>query len=213
MAAQSREARLSSPQPRPASTAIKARLEAQPGPSAQHSTSCTSPPATRATARLATTNAAGLAVDPLLAVSGLGPRAARRWGDALGAERTLLQGSGGLGLRMQRQRQRACRERVRSLVLIGSDLPGLSTASLLQAFLRLRQVPLVLGPAHDGGYWLIGLSGSWPLLFAGADSPIPWGSDQVLARTLRAADRLGLVPEPLQPAADLDRAEDLERWR
>lgn len=157
--------------------------------------------------------AAGLAVDPLLAVSGLGPRAARRWGRALGAERTLLQGAGGLGLRMQRQRQRACRERVRSLVLIGSDLPELSVASLLQAFLQLHRLPLVLGPAADGGYWLIGLSGSWPLLFAGADSPIPWGSDQVLTRTLRAADRLGLALECLPPAADLDRARDLERWR
>jgi glycosyltransferase A (GT-A) superfamily protein (DUF2064 family) len=146
-------------------------------------------------------------------VSGLGLRAARRWGQALGADSTLLQGGGGLGLRMQRQRQRASRERVRSLVLIGSDLPGLSAASLLRAFLLLRHSPLVLGPARDGGYWLVGLAGSWPLLFAGADGPIPWGQDRVLACTLRAAERLGLAVEQLEVAADLDRVEDLERWR
>lgn len=166
--------------------------------------------AASAVARL---RAAGVAVELVLALSGLGPRAARRWGSALGAERTSLQGGGGLGVRMQRQRRRASREGVRRLVLIGSDLPGLSVASLLRAFLLLRQAPLVLGPAHDGGYWLVGLAGSWPLLFAGADAPIPWGRDRVLACTLRAAERLGLAVELLEAAGDLDRPEDLERWR
>lgn len=155
----------------------------------------------------------GLAVELSLAVSGLGPRAARRWGRALGVERTLLQGRGSLGLRMQRQRIRAARQGARRLVLIGTDLPGLEATALMQAFQQLADAPLVLGPATDGGYWLIGLGGSWPILFAGATAPLAWGSAQVLAQTLEAADRLGLKAELLGPVADLDRPQDLEPWR
>ena len=149
----------------------------------------------------------------VLAVSGLGGRAARRWGRRLGAARTVLQGRGGLGERLSRQMRRVHREGGRSLLLIGTDLPGLEAADLRQACQRLRDQPLLLGPALDGGYWLIGLSGDWPLLFAGAGAAIPWGGDQVLQRSLEAARRHGLEPELLGWRADLDHPADLQRWR
>jgi glycosyltransferase A (GT-A) superfamily protein (DUF2064 family) len=71
----------------------------------------------------------------------------------------------------------------------------------------------VLGPASDGGYWLIGLnrsgfSGAGPWLMAG----IPWGSDQVLASTLARAQRRQLSPALLRQLSDLDTRADLEPW-
>jgi len=145
----------------------------------------------------------------VLAVEGLGSRAARRWGQALGADRTMLQGRGALGLRMQRQFQRATREGASQVVLIGSDLPGLEASDLSAAFTALGQRQGVLGPALDGGYWLIGLRRPEPELLAG----ITWGGAQVLEQTLAAMVRRGLEPALLSRRGDLDWARDLLPWR
>jgi rSAM/selenodomain-associated transferase 1 len=145
----------------------------------------------------------------VLAASGLGAVAARRWGSRLGVDRVVPQGPGSLGLRMQRQIQRGCREGAPAVVLIGSDLPELTAEDLLAAFGALERASLVLGPAGDGGYWLIGRRGPSPQLFSG----IEWGSDRVLAQTLRQAHQAGLSTELLARRNDLDRPGDLGRWR
>ena len=145
----------------------------------------------------------------VLAVEGLAPRAARRLGDQLGVGRIVLQGGGGLGVRMQRQFQRAATERARRVVLIGSDLPQLERADLVSAFAALDHQEAVLGPACDGGYWLIGLRRPEPALMEG----IAWGSEQVLEQTLAALARRGLEPALLPWRRDLDRGEDLGPWR
>lgn len=145
----------------------------------------------------------------VLAVAGLGPRAAGRWGASLGCDRVVPQGDGGLGLRLQRQVVRARAAGVQQLVLVGSDLPELHASDLEQAFALLGGHDLVLGPARDGGYWLIALSRSQPALFCG----MPWGSDRVLAQTCSAAERLALTPALLAERSDLDRPADLGRWR
>jgi rSAM/selenodomain-associated transferase 1 len=170
---------------------------------------------------------AAAAAELVLATSGIGLVAARRWGLSLGADRVVPQGPGSLGLRLRRQVVRARRQGVRHLLLIGSDLPELAAADLIEAFQALALgSPLVLGPALDGGYWLIGLGWQGPAgcsafhravgaprLFAGAEGPIPWGSDAVLRQTLAAADREGLAETLLSVRSDLDRAADLARWR
>jgi glycosyltransferase A (GT-A) superfamily protein (DUF2064 family) len=114
---------------------------------------------------------------------------------------------------LQRQLLLARRQGARRVVLIGSDLPELAAADLAAAFNALARCDLVLGPAADGGYWLIGLAGSWPRLFAGGPRAIAWGGNQVLAQTLAVADQLGLVVTLLPMRHDLDRPEDLRRWR
>ena len=166
------------------------------------------------------------AAELVLATSGIGLAAARRWGLSLGADQVVPQGPGSLGLRLRRQVVRARRQGVRNLLLIGSDLPELAAADLLEAFRALALgSPLVLGPALDGGYWLIGLG--WlgpaggraakppgaPRLFAGAAGPIPWGSGAVLRQTLAAADREAMAATLLAVRSDLDRPADLARWR
>ena len=150
-----------------------------------------------------------LGIELVLAVDGLAPRAARRLGDQLGVGRIVLQGGGGLGVRMQRQFQRAATERARRVVLIGSDLPQLERADLASAFAALDHQQAVLGPACDGGYWLIGLRRPEPALMEG----IAWGSEQVLEQTLAALARRGLEPALLPWRRDLDRGEDLGPWR
>ena len=150
-----------------------------------------------------------LGIELVLAVDGLAPRAARRLGDQLGVGRIVLQGGGGLGVRMQRQFQRAATERARRVVLIGSDMPQLERADLASAFAALDHQQAVLGPACDGGYWLIGLRRPEPALMEG----IAWGSEQVLEQTLAALARRGLKPALLPWRRDLDKGEDLGAWR
>lgn len=157
----------------------------------------------------------GQPIEVVLALSGLGPRARDRWGARLAVDRLVGQGEGSLGVRLGRQVERARREAVGALLLIGSDLPELSAADLLAGFAALDQGRLVLGPAADGGYWLMGLSPRRraPRLFAGARGPIPWGSESVLRHTLAAAAAEGLTPVLLARRGDLDRPADLARWR
>lgn len=169
--------------------------------------------AARAAARQAQREGHGIEV--LLALGGCGPRTARRLQRLLPRERLVGQGEGSLGLRLHRQVERARREGIRRLVLIGTDLPHLDAPDLLSAFAALRASPVVLGPANDGGYWLMGL---WPQrraprLFAGSRSPIPWGSERVLASTLEAARAEGLTPALLAERRDIDRPVDLMAWR
>jgi rSAM/selenodomain-associated transferase 1 len=159
--------------------------------------------------------AEGRAIEVVLALSGVGPRAISRLGRKLPVDRLVGQGEGSLGVRLQRQVARARREGIHQLVLVGTDLPHLCRADLLEAFAALRRSALVLGPASDGGYWLIGLSLQIkaPQLFAGAHSPIPWGGARVWRRTVEAAAAAGLTPVLLAERHDLDRDDDLVPWR
>jgi rSAM/selenodomain-associated transferase 1 len=169
------------------------------------------------TLRTAAAACAATGAELLLAVEGLGPRGRRRWGLALGrrgiAATLVGQGNGSLGCRMQRQWRLEFGAGAEQVVLIGSDLPALERADLERAFSALEQRPLVLGPASDGGYWLIGLNrdgftGAGPSLMAG----IPWGSDRVLAATLERAQRRQLSPALLRRLSDLDTRADLAPW-
>ena len=90
-------------------------------------------------------------------------------------------------------------------VLIGSDCPGYNPEYLGRAFAALSTHDLVLGPALDGGYVLIGARRSDPRLFQG----IAWGGEQVLADTRKRLRELGLDWCELPVQRDLDRPEDL----
>jgi rSAM/selenodomain-associated transferase 2/rSAM/selenodomain-associated transferase 1 len=93
-------------------------------------------------------------------------------------------------------------------VLIGTDCPGLSGNLALKAFEALREHDLVLGPATDGGYCLIGLNQEIPQLFM----DVPWGTGGALEKTLCIAKDLGLRVFLLDPLHDVDLPEDLPVW-
>ena len=149
-----------------------------------------------------------------LAIDGLGPRAIQRWGRSLGVSHCHGQGDGGLGCRMQRQLQGAFRCGAEQVVLIGSDLPRIENGDITATFEALEEQPLVLGPARDGGYWLIGLNrAGFERAGARLMAGMPWGGPQVLERTLAAAETLGLEAGLLRLQSDLDRRTDLTPWQ
>jgi rSAM/selenodomain-associated transferase 1 len=95
------------------------------------------------------------------------------------------------------------------VVIIGSDVPTLPPARVDAALgmLTERRERLVLGPAEDGGYYLIGLTYPRPEFFEG----IPWGTPVVFERTRKAAEAVG-VPVSMLPAwYDVDSVSDLLR--
>lgn len=93
-------------------------------------------------------------------------------------------------------------------MLVGTDVPLMTVEHLNEAVQLLRtRGGVVLGPADDGGYYLIGVTRVFDGLFQG----IEWGSDSVLAHTLRAAERLHVDACLIRGAYDIDTLEDLRR--
>ena len=97
------------------------------------------------------------------------------------------------------------------VIIIDSDTPTLPTAYLLQAIERLQgpSSDLVLGPAEDGGYYLVGLKRPCRTLFDG----IQWSGPTVLTDTLRRATAQQLQVATLPSWFDVDTADDLRRLR
>ena len=118
------------------------------------------------------------------------------------------QGSGDLGARMARAFHEAFQAGMNRVVLVGADIPHITPRILHRAFEALRHSDMVLGPARDGGYYLIGLRGASPQLFV----EVPWGTEKVMERTRRIADDLGLSVVLLEVLDDVDRPEDLHLW-
>jgi rSAM/selenodomain-associated transferase 2/rSAM/selenodomain-associated transferase 1 len=118
------------------------------------------------------------------------------------------QGEGDLGARMASAFRSAFEAGADRVVTIGTDCPGVDAAYLEVAFQQLENSDLVLGPASDGGYTLIGLRRSLPELFTGVD----WGTDAVFRQTMAIAHTLNLSIHCLEPLTDVDRPEDLPVW-
>jgi hypothetical protein len=126
--------------------------------------------------------------------------AAQRHGVAL-----AVQAGNDLGARMAHAFDAAL-ARAAACVLIGTDCPAMTPAHIAQAAELLRTHDVVLQPALDGGYVLIGLRASQPGLF----HDIAWGTAEVLAATRARIAALGLACAELPPLPDLDTAADYD---
>jgi len=115
------------------------------------------------------------------------------------------QGTGDLGERLIRAIAHASAREAERVVVIGTDCPGLTAATLREAAEGLATHDVVLGPAEDGGYYLIALRRPQPALF----THIEWGTERVLSQTLEKCQGLGLRVHQLAPLADVDEPEDL----
>jgi uncharacterized protein len=139
-----------------------------------------------------------------------GATAERELADWLGADLIYRsQGDGDLGERMALSIETALQAGHDRVIIIGTDCPGLTTDILQLAFEQLHDRDLVLGPAIDGGYYLIGLRRLIPELFVG----ISWGTSAVRQQTIEIATKLGLSMGDLPLLADIDRPEDLQIWK
>lgn len=124
----------------------------------------------------------------------------------LGSDLTCCpQGEGDLGQRLASAFQASFAGGMTGVVTIGIDCPDLDAGILAEAFEKLKTFDLVLGPAQDGGYYLIGLRRLVPELFVGID----WGTSQVRQQTVDMAETLDLAIAFLPLLNDIDRPEDL----
>ena len=96
-----------------------------------------------------------------------------------------------------------------SLVLLtGTDSPGLTRDDFICAMMALRQGhEVVMQPAFDGGYVMLGLQARFPNLF----TDMPWGTDRVAQLTAERCQKFGASLYQLEPSWDVDRPEDLSR--
>ena len=133
--------------------------------------------------------------------------------DALGEVETWLgddpilaaQAPGDLGARMATAMRDAFAAGAARVVIIGTDCPGFRATHAALAFRALDEVDLVIGPARDGGYWLIGARDGVPPVFEG----VPWSTPEVFAATRALASEAGLTVERLETLGDVDTVEDL----
>ena len=151
------------------------------------------------------------AIQTVIAYAGEDEKHMRSW---LGDELVYMpQGSGSIGDRMYHAFVEASRLGLSKAVIIGTDIPQLTADMIWRAFQFLEESELVLGPAVDGGYYLIGMGrllASEPPrnLFNGVD----WGTARVLEQTLFRAQIAGYSCILLDELQDVDRPEDLTLW-
>lgn len=110
------------------------------------------------------------------------------------------QGEGDLGARLSRVPAPA--------ILLGADIPGLRVEHLRDAATALDEVPVVIGPASDGGYYLLGFTAQMPFLW----SDMPWGTETVRERTEARLAEQNVPYRLLGELDDCDRPEDLQQW-
>jgi uncharacterized protein len=126
----------------------------------------------------------------------------------MGKVRMIDQGTGDLGARMGRVMTTLPSGPV---VIVGTDIPDIQQTDIRQAFRRLGSYDAVLGPATDGGYWLVGLkrTPSIPRIF----EDVRWSSPHALSDTLANLDRQALKVHMLRELEDVDDEQSYERWK
>jgi rSAM/selenodomain-associated transferase 1 len=135
--------------------------------------------------------------DPPEALAGM-----RAW---LPGVRLLAQSGGDLGARMADAFARAFARGAERVVLVGTDAPAVGRETVMEALSALDAADVVIGPAEDGGYYLLALRQPRPELFSG----VAWSTPSVRAQTLTRAAFASLSVRELAPLRDVDTLEDL----
>lgn len=145
-----------------------------------------------------------------LAVAFWPPEKASSMAKWLGSGMTLSSQQGqDLGSRMHHAFTAGFAQCYKKIIIIGADCPAVTRELILQGFACLAGAHTVMGPATDGGYYLIGLRRSAPGLF----EDISWGTNRVAGQTLAKCSALNMTCSMLPVLRDIDRIEDLEYYR
>jgi rSAM/selenodomain-associated transferase 1 len=123
-------------------------------------------------------------------------------------DRLSSQQGNSLGERMRNAFICAFESGFKRVILIGSDCPDISREIILQGFAHLQQTDIVIGPAYDGGYYLIGLRQPREGIF----QDIEWGTANVFQQTCDKIKAAGLSFILLPKLRDVDRVEDLQYY-
>lgn len=121
----------------------------------------------------------------------------------------LLQEGSDLGERMQNAFQQAFKKGFKRVLIIGTDCKDLTTDDLNLAFEKLENNDAVIGPANDGGYYLLGLSQMNQAVFQNKE----WSTSSVFPNTIKTFQEEGFSFEVLEELVDVDHASDLEQKR
>jgi len=116
-----------------------------------------------------------------------------------------VQGRGDLGARMGKCFERRFSRGFERVVVIGSDNARILAEHILAAFDALEEDPVVLGPAEDGGYWLVGQRSPGVDLF----TEVPWSSPNTLEATRQRLRILEIGWREIETLPDIDTVEDL----
>lgn len=127
------------------------------------------------------------------------------WGQAHFGK--FLQEGDDLGVRMKKAFAQAFDEGFEKVVIIGSDCPDVTPEILQQAFSQLDEKPVVIGPARDGGYYLLGMRYFIPSLFLDKN----WSTKRVYSQTTETLNQLNVEFEVLPELNDIDTEEDLKK--
>lgn len=119
----------------------------------------------------------------------------------------MPQSNGDLGERLRTFLETTLNRVARRVVILGADSPTLPVEYVREAFDRLATHSVVLGPSEDGGYYLLGASGTVPPIFA----DMPWSQPTLLEATLDRLSQHRIAPHMLAKWHDIDDAESLER--
>lgn len=126
--------------------------------------------------------------------------------DWLPGEQFASQHGSNLGERMDYVIRYLLNAGAEKAVITGSDIPKLSRDIIIQAFKELDQADVVIGPARDGGYYLIGMKNPMSELFLN----VPWSTKDVFSETARILKQIGNGYGILPVLSDLDTIEDLK---
>lgn len=148
----------------------------------------------------------GLVGETVLYVDeGYGVTSVKQW---LGPHRHYdLQKGGDLGRRLKQAAKESFDQGIEQLVFIGTDSPWIGERVIQCAFNGLQNHDVVIGPAEDGGYYLIGMKAFQSSLF----DRIDWGGAEVFAQTMQRAGETGLSVGLLAQGIDIDRLADIQK--
>jgi rSAM/selenodomain-associated transferase 1 len=114
-----------------------------------------------------------------------------------------------LGERMKNAFKKSFESGFEKVMIVGTDCPQINETILENAFAELDQFDIVLGPANDGGYYLLGMKKLCPLLFQN----IKWSTGMVLEKTLTICNQNKLTYFLLPQLIDIDEEEDLKQTK
>lgn len=125
------------------------------------------------------------------------------------------QSDGDLGKRLERAMREAFEAGAPVAIAVGSDAPSVGGTQIRAALVALESNGVVLGPATDGGYYLVGVRSdasrvALPALF---DAGVSWGTEAVFSETAASLGRVGITASTLETLPDVDRPEDVVLWQ
>ncbi len=118
------------------------------------------------------------------------------------------QADGDLGERIEQGFSTVFGHGAQKVIILATDVPDISADTIEDAVRALDSCDVVVGPCHDGGYYLLGLKKMYRELFV----DVPWSTAQVLSHTLNVIESRGLTVRLLPTLTDIDTEEDLLRW-